>query len=272
MPIAHVNGIELYYEEFGSGDPVILIPGLGGVGAGWGSQIPLFAKEFRTIIVDHRGCGKSSAPETGYTIAQHAADIASLLRYLDAAPAHVVGVSTGGAAGQVMALDHSDTVRSLVLVASWGRTDARFRHLFETRKAVLAQLGPEAAMQLASLILYSPSYYREHWEQWQEFARQIKKHPPDRDIAVKRIDMIIAHDILDRLAEVRCPTRVVVGNLDMVTPVYLSEELRDCIPGSDLDVISGAGHSVYAEKPAEFFAAVRQFLRPAGLRKNARLI
>ena len=261
MPIARVNEVDLYYEEYGSGDPLILIPGLGGVGAGWGPQIPLFAKGFRTIVVDHRGCGRSSAPETGYTIAQHAADMAGLLRNLGAAPAHVVGVSTGGAAGQVMALDHADTVRSLVLAASWGRSDARFRHLFEIRKAVLAQLGQEAAMELAFLILYSPSYYRDHWEQWQEFARHIKEHPPDRNIAAKRIDMIIAHDVLGRLGNVRCPTSIVVGGLDVVTPVYLSEELRECIPGSDLHVIPGAGHSVHAEKPAQFFATVRQFLR-----------
>lgn len=262
MPITRINDVDLYYEEYGRGDPVILIPGLGGVGAGWGQQIPLFAKEFRTIIVDHRGCGKSSTPETGYTIAQHAADMAGLLRHLGAAPAHVIGASTGGAAGQVMALDHADVVRSLVLVASWGRTDARFRHLFEIRKAVLAQLGQEAAMQLAFLILYSPPYYREHWEQWQEFARQIKAHPPDRNIAAKRIDMVIAHDVLGRLVSIRCPTSIVAGSLDIVTPVYLSEELRECIPGSDLHVIPGAGHSVYAESPAEFFAIVRQFLRP----------
>lgn len=242
----------------------MLIPGLGGVGAGWGPQIPLFAKEFRTIIVDHRGCGKSSKPETGYTIAQHANDMAGLLRHLNAAPAHVVGVSTGGAVGQVMALDHADVVRSLVLAASWGRTDARFRHLFEIRKAVLAQLGQEAAMQLAFLMLYSPSYYREHWEQWQEFARQVEEHPPDASIAARRIDMIVAHDLLGRLGGIQCPTSIVAGDLDMVTPVYLSEELRAGIPGSELHVIPGAGHSVYAEKPAEFFATVRQFLGSSG--------
>lgn len=257
MPIAHPNDVDIYYDEQGAGDPVILIPGLGGVGLGWGPQIPLFAEKFRTIVPDHRGVGKSGKPGTGYTIAQHASDMAGLLRVLQAAPAHVIGVSTGGAIAQVMAIEHPDTVRSLVLVASWGKTDARFRRLFEIRKAVLQQIGPEAAMQLTFLILYSPSYYRDHWE---PFVRQLKANPPDPSISAKRIDMILAHDILDQLKRIHQPTCIVVGDMDVVTPVYLSEELKRHIPQSELNVISGAGHSVYAEKPEEFFKTVQTFL------------
>jgi len=260
VPIAHLNDVDIYYEEQGTGDPVILIPGLGGVGLGWGPQIPLFAERFRTIIPDHRGVGQSSKPDTGYTIAQHARDMAGLLRALKAAPAHIIGVSTGGAIAQVMAIEHPDTVRSLVLVASWGKTDARFRRLFEIRKAVLHQIGPEPAMQLTFLILYSPSYYRAHWEHWEPFVRQLKANPPDASIAAKRIDMILDHDTLDHLKGIHQPTCIVVGEMDVVTPVYFSEELKRHIPQSELHVISGGGHSVYVEKPEEFFKTVQTFL------------
>src|SRR3990172_4036519 len=122
MPTLKVNDIEIYYEEHGAGDPVILITGLGGVGASWGPPIPRFAKEFRTIVPDHRGTGRTTVSESGYTIAQHASDMADLLNSLKATPAHVVGASTGGAIGLRMALEHPDTVRSLVLVGTWGRT------------------------------------------------------------------------------------------------------------------------------------------------------
>ncbi|MGA2039842.1 MAG: alpha/beta fold hydrolase [Bryobacteraceae bacterium] len=261
MPVAHINDVDLYYEEHGQGDPVFLIPGLGGVGLGWGPQIPLFATKFRTIVVDHRGVGKSSQPETGHTIAQHASDMAGLLRALKAIPADIVGVSTGGAIAQVMALDHPDTVRSLVLVASWARADVRFRQMFELRKAVLSQLGPEAAMQLAFLILYSPVYYRAHCEYWEPLMRQLSAHPPDTSVAIKRIEMIVAHDAFDRLGEIRIPTCIVAGELDVVTPVYFSQELNRQIPHSELRVIPGAGHSVYAEQPDAFFGIVDDFLR-----------
>ena len=115
MPKVAVNDIEVYYEVHGKGAPVMLITGLGGVGASWGPQIPLFAKEFLTIVPDHRGAGRTSFPKGGYTIEQHASDMAETLRALKTGPAHIVGSSTGGAIAQVMALDHPDVVRSIVL-------------------------------------------------------------------------------------------------------------------------------------------------------------
>lgn len=263
MPTVRVNDIEMFYEEAGAGDPVILIAGLGGVGASWGPQIASFAKEFRTIVPDHRGTGKSSAPETGYTIEQHASDMALLLRALKAAPAHIVGSSTGGAIGQVMAVEHPETVRSLTLVSTWGRTDPYFRRIFETRKRIMQQIGHEAAVELALLLLYSPAYLRAHWDEVQQIERQQKANPPNLAIAAKRIDMIIAHDALGRLKDIRQPTAIVVGDVDAVTPPYFSEELMRHIPHAELHVIPGAGHFVQLEQQDAFFRTVRDFLRVA---------
>jgi len=264
MPTIAVNDIEMHYDEHGSGEPVMLITGLAGVGASWGPQIPMFAREFRTIVPDHRGTGRTSAPETGYTIQQHADDMAELLRALKAGPAHIVGSSTGGAIGMLMALEHPDTVRSLSLVSTWGRTDPYFRRLFETRKRVLQQLGHEAAVELSILILYSPPYLRAHWDEVQQHERQLKANPPNIPVAATRMDMIIAHDALDRLKDIRQPTSIVVGDLDVVTPPYFADELKRHIPHAELHVIQGTGHFVYLEKADAFFQIVRTFIRKAG--------
>ncbi len=261
MPTVKVNDIEMYYEEHGAGDPVILITGLGGVGASWGPQIPLFAGEFRTIVPDHRGTGRTSIPETGYTIKQLAGDMANLLRSLKATPAHIVGASTGGAIGQLMALEHPDTVRSLVLVATWGRTDHYFRRQFELRKQILQQMGHLAYVEASNLFLYAPRYVREHWDQFQAAEGRMKANAPNVSAAVKRIDMIIAHDDQDRVKDIRQPTCIVVGAQDACTPPYFSEELKRHIPGSEMVVIQDAGHFAYLEKPEAFFPPVRQFLR-----------
>ncbi len=260
MPALKTNDIETYYEEHGSGDPVILITGLGGVGASWGPQIPLFAKEFRAIVPDHRGTGRTTVSEGGYTIGQLASDMASLLRSLKATPAHVVGASTGGAIGQLMALDHPDPVRSLVCVGTWGRTDNFFRRQFEVRKQILQQMGPVPYRQASNLLLYSPGYIREHWEAFQAAEERANANPPNVAAGVKRIDMIIAHDALDRVKDIRQPACIVVGALDMCTPVYFSEELQRHMPGAELVVIEGTGHFAYLEKPEAFFTPVRRFL------------
>lgn len=264
MPTMRVNDIEMHYDEQGAGEPLLLLTGLGGVGASWGPQIPMFAREFRTIVPDHRGTGRTSAPATGYTIEQHARDMAGLLRGLGAAPAHIVGSSTGGAIAMVMALEHPDTVRSISLVSTWARTDPYFRRVFEIRKRVLQSLGHEAAVELSLLLLYSPPYMRAHWDEVQKVERQLKANPVDVKIAITRMDMIIAHDVLDRLKDIRQPAHIVVGELDVVTPRYFSDELKERLPHAELTVIPGTGHFLFLEKPEAFWEAVRGFIARAG--------
>jgi aminoacrylate hydrolase len=263
MPTMAVNDIRMHYDEQGAGAPVMLITGLGGVGSSWGPQIPRFGREFRTIVPDHRGTGRTSVPATGYTIEQHASDMAALLRALTATPAHIVGSSTGGAIGMLMALQHPDTVASLSLVSTWGRTDAYFRRMFEVRKRVLQQLGYEAYVELTLLLLYSPAYLRAHWDAVAEMERQLAASPPDLAAAAARIDMIIAHDALDRLKDVRQPASIVVGDQDVITPPYFSQELKRHLPHAELQMIPGAGHLVQLEAPDLFFEVVRGFIARA---------
>ena len=96
MPKAVVNGIQIHYEVAGSGIPVMLLVGLPGVAKGWGPQASLFAGNYMTILPDQRGAGQSSWPTDGYTIEEHASDMAGVLASLDCGPCHIVGSSTGG--------------------------------------------------------------------------------------------------------------------------------------------------------------------------------
>lgn len=259
MPKASVNGIELHYEIHGEGDPVMLITGLGGSGRGWGPQVPLFAKNYLTIVPDHRGAGQTTFAEDGYTIEQHASDMAETLRTLDCGPAHIIGSSTGGAIATVMALDEPDVVRSIVVCSSWAKTDDFFRHQFETRKLTLVDSGVRAAVEANALFLFAPTYLRDHYDKVQEWIEMVSSIPADVDIMVKRIDMIIAHDQLRRLPDIQKPCLVIVGKEDFCTPPYFSEELAGVIPGAELAVLQG-GHFFYMERAAEFHDRVRDFI------------
>jgi aminoacrylate hydrolase len=244
---------------------VLLVTGLGGVGAGWRPQISRFAEWYRTIVPDHRGAGRTAAPPHGYTVAQLAADMVGLLRSLDVEPAHVVGSSLGGAIAMVMALEHPDTVRSLVLASTCGRTDPYVERLFGLRRRILAELGHEAFVQHTMLLLlHSPAFLHEHWDAFQVFEQQLRSSPPDPQVQLARLDMVIAHDVLDRLREIRVPATILAGELDIVIPPYLSEELARHLPQARLHLVPGAGHSVYAERPDAFFEIVRGFLEGTG--------
>ncbi|MFQ5850671.1 MAG: alpha/beta fold hydrolase [Candidatus Binatia bacterium] len=259
MTTLGVNGIEVYYEIHGSGEPVMLITGLGGIGESWGPQIQLFARDFRTIVPDHRGAGRTSFPEHGYNIGQLASDMAELLRALKTGPTHVIGSSTGGAIAQAMCLDHPDVVRSAVLVSTWGKTDAYFRHCFEFRKRILKELGIAAYWEASTAFLWSPRHVREHYDDLLREKETTIARPSYVEIMIKRIDMILAHDELTRLVEIRKPTLVIVGKEDVCTPPYFSEELAHAIPGAELAILE-RGHFFYKEDPEPFHRHVREFL------------
>lgn len=247
----------VYYEVHGTGDPVLLLAGLSGVGRGWGDQIDRFSSGFTTIVADHPGTGGSAPPVGRATIDGHAAALADVIRSMGCGPVHVVGSSTGGAIAQVMALDHREVVRTIVLVSSWARADHFFRDQFAVRKNVLLRQGEEAYVRMSALFLFSPRYFRDHYERVDEWCRQASSTDPATMSA--RIDMILAHDQLDRLGSIAVPTMVLVGSDDFCTPVYFSEELARGIPQASLTVIAG-GHLVYKEDPAGFHEVVAGFL------------
>lgn len=260
MPKVAVNDIEVYYEIHGQGEPVMLIVGLNGVGAMWGPQIPLFAKDFQTIVPDHRGCGQTSAPDSGYSIAQHASDMAKTLRALGCGPAHIVGSSTGGAIAHEMALDHPDVVRSVVSVSSWAKTDGYFRQQFQVRRTVLKELGFRAHQEYTAIFLWGTSFQRNHFDHVREWIETTSAKEQNLDILLKRIDMVLAQDQLHRLGQIRKPVLVIVGKEDICTPPYLSEELAQAIPGAELAILKG-GHFLYKEEnPELFYTRVREFL------------
>jgi pimeloyl-ACP methyl ester carboxylesterase len=117
VPEIRVNGVSLYYEEHGSGDPIVCIHGTGSSAAPWRESVAELAKHGRAIAYDRRGCFRSERPEPYVTnVGQHADDAATLIDALDAAPAILIGRSYGGATALDLTLRHPDRVRALALL------------------------------------------------------------------------------------------------------------------------------------------------------------
>src|SRR5919197_4467347 len=104
MPPIAANGIELYYTEAGSGEPLVLVMGFGGDHLAWGFQLAAFSAHYRVVVFDNRGSGRSSAPDIPYTTPMMADDTVALLDHLGIDRAHVLGVSLGGMIAQQIAL------------------------------------------------------------------------------------------------------------------------------------------------------------------------
>lgn len=261
--LLQVAGTDLALTRAGDGDPLLLLTGLGGQGRGWGDLIDRFAADFTTLVPDHPGTGRSGPPPE-HSLEHHASAMAEAVRQLALGECHVVGSSTGGAIGQLMALDHPDTVRSLSLVSSWARADDFFRHQFAVRREVLVRLGTVAYTETSALFLFSPGYFRHHYDRVRAWADTAGGGDPA--VMAARIDMILTHDALARLGEIRTPSLVLVGSEDACTPEHLSRELAAAIPGARLEVIGG-GHLIYKEAPDEFHRIVTDFIAQVAERR-----
>ena len=265
MATLNTEGISQYYELLGdpTKPPVMMISGLGGVGASWGPQIKRFAERYHVILPDHRGTGQTTRSLDGHTTEQLARDMASLAEQLELGPIHVVGSSTGGAIAQYMALQHPQIVRSLTLSSTFARFDTFTHREFQVRKKMAADWPRSELFAGYSLFLFSPRFTRNRPEVVQAWIDRAAGHPEqaqDREIALKRIDMICAHDALARLGQIRQPTLVTCGDHNYCTPLPLSEEIAQAIPGSELVIFEEGGELIELEQDEKFFQVVSGFI------------
>ena len=125
MPTTRVNGIDLYYEIQGDGEPLLFISGLGGHLAEVPYLVDSYSRHFRFIGFDGRGCGRSDKPDGEYSIAGFADDTAALLDTLGIGSTAVYGSSMGGMIAQELVLRHPQKVRALIPGVHDGQRDAR---------------------------------------------------------------------------------------------------------------------------------------------------
>ena len=181
MPKAKVDDIQLYYEEQGRGEPLLLVMGLGASTLSWSEQIPTFGREFRVIAFDNRGAGRSDKPAVRYNIALFADDTAGLMDALGIDSAHVYGQSMGGFIAQELALRHPQRVRTLVL----GSTSCGGRRAVVGSPENLAGIGmmnvltPREAAEKGLPLLYSEEFIARHRDALiQRSLREAELRPP----------------------------------------------------------------------------------------------
>jgi pimeloyl-ACP methyl ester carboxylesterase len=260
MPHVHANGLDLYYAQAGHGTPILWLQGLGADHRAWSAQLARFGEEYLCLAPDNRDVGHSGRWPSPYTMADMAADMAVLLRELDAAPAHVIGLSLGGAIAQHLALDAPDVVRSLCLVSSFARQSARQRELLLAWKEIYARVDVATFYRQANVWLFSDRFY-EKPRNVDNLMRYTASGVAQEPAAFGRqVDAALGHDTRDRLQTVGVPALVVCGANDILAPPYLSAELAEAIPGAHLAVVPDAAHSVNLEHQREFTRLVRDFL------------
>jgi len=243
MPSIMTNGIQTYFEKQGKGPVIIFVSGLGGTAAYWAPQVAWFARDFTVVTYDQRGAGKSDHPAGPYSIDTLADDLQALIAALGLVRPVLVGHSTGGAIGQILAARQPELLAGMVLYASWARSDLHFNWCFRMRRALLVGSSLEEYVHGSALFLYPPEHLSKHAERLSPALLASARHFPQRDVVLSRIDAIMAHDATALLPLITTPTLVVCAQDDILTPPYQSRLLAGAIAGAELTIVPQGGHS-----------------------------
>ncbi len=267
MPKVHVNGIDLYYEVSGSGQPLVLIAGLGYGLWQWHKMIPGLAEHFKVIAFDNRGAGQTDKPPGPYTVQMLAADTAGLIETLGAAPVAIMGHSMGGFVAQELAITRPDLVAKLIL-ASTNFGGPRHIPITPEAMAVLADRSgdPVDLVRRGVAVACAPGFADAHPEVLQELIayRLGDPVPPTAYQAQLAIGLALYDEkacFEHRLGAVAAPTLILFGEHDRVVPPGNADLLAARIPGSRVQIISGVGHIFPIEAPDRAVEVVVGFLK-----------
>ena len=257
MTILHLNGIDMYYENAGQGEPLLLIHGLGSSARNWEGQVRYFAKKYRVVTYDLRGHGRSSKPPGPYSMRTFAEDTAALLAALEAAPAHVVGISMGGMIAFELAVCYPDLLKSLVIVNSvpdMRVTSPREYLEMWPRFLILKALGVRRMGMALGKRLFPKT---EQEEQRRIFAERWAQN--DKRAYETALRAVLGWSVEAHLGEIRCPVLVIAADKDY-WPLDVKQAYVKKMPDARLAVIADARHAVAAEKPDEFNRILDEFL------------
>jgi 3-oxoadipate enol-lactonase len=225
----------------------------------WNPQLEVLEPHFQVLRFDMRGHGDSEATEGAYTLDLLAADVIGLLDALKIVRVHFVGLSIGGMIGQCLGLNYADRFMSLTLCDTSPILPDEAKPLFQERMDLAQKEGMQALVEGTLERWFTPPYRAQN--------------PPEIDLIRNQVlatsitgfngcsTAIMGLNYLDRLAEIKLPTLIMVGEEDPGTPVEASEAIHELIPNSKLVVLPSAAHLSNVEQSEAFNSQLLRFLR-----------
>jgi len=288
MPMAKVDGINLYYEETGAGTPLLFVHEFAGETQSWLPQVSFFSRRYRCIAYNARGYPPSDVPEDGNAYSQQRAvdDIKGVLDHLGIEKAHVCGLSMGGYATLIFGLVYPERALSLTVAGCGYGSVSNDRAAFHQDVEVVArrfeQEGMAAVAQFYSKGPTRVQFIDKDPKGWQEFHDQFARGSAKghaltmRGVQLSRPSVFELEKPMERL---EVPTLIMTGDEDepCLEPALF---MKRKIPTSGLVILPKAGHTINLEDPEAFNRALLDFLtavdggrwtrrNPASLAKSA---
>ena len=259
--MAEVNGAKLYYETTGAGQPLVLIHGGLFNCQEWDEQFTALAAHYQVIRFDLPGSGRTVGHEQPYSDAE---DIAGLLRFLkvEKKKAVLIGASAGGGIALNFALTHPERVGGLVLVGP-GIEGWQYSPASEERNRTLFAIAGKKPEEIAELWLADPYLLADPRSPTvrQKFRQLVISTFQTPAAPTQPADPV--DPSLERLAAMRIPTLILVGQQDIPEVLKISESLAQKIPTAKKVIVPNGGHLLYLERSTEFNRIVLEFLSTA---------
>jgi pimeloyl-ACP methyl ester carboxylesterase len=273
MSRAKVRDLELHYDESGSGDPLVLIMGLGADSNAWMRQVPEFSRHHQTITFDNRGVGRSSKPPGPYSTRQMADETAGLMDHLGIDRAQVVGVSMGGMIAQELAINYPARVGALVLACTYAEPSPEIEALRQNSlqffgasgsldgngSASLPELDPMAILQYMLPLIFSERFICEELPELLPQLTAGLAYGFSLEALLGQVTACMTHDTSDRLRTITRPTLVITGTDDRLVAPHHSDALAAAIPGAKLVKLDGGTHGFNLEMAELFNSEVGRF-------------
>jgi pimeloyl-ACP methyl ester carboxylesterase len=261
MKKININGAQLAYRESGSGAPLIFLHAFPLNQTMWDDQVTFFSPKYRVITFDWRGFGESSLGPAPSTMTVFAQDLTALLDELRIDRAAICGLSMGGYAAFSFLRNHPDRISALILSDTRATADNEEGKRGRYEMAELARSeGSSAIVELMIPRLIGATSLQND-PQIAERVKAMIESSQAEGIAQALSGMAERLDSTDLLSQIKCPTLIIVGNEDKLTPPSEAEKMSQAISGSTLEVIVNAGHLPNIEQPEIFSRAILNFLK-----------
>lgn len=257
MPKANLGEVEIYYEEKGEGESVLLAPPSWWPCDTWNVRVvPTLSRRYRTIVFDCRGTGYSSKPDYGYTISQFAGDSIALLDRLGISRCHAVGFALGGQIAQAMAIERPDLVATLTMAAAGAGTKSLAGRPRETTNADEEEIGRVGFERFIrghienDHMAFGPRFYREHRDIVEALSRALWERQTSPEQYRYHYEARSTWDTLSNAPRVKVPTLILCGADDEVnrrgsTPVGTARRLAELLPGAELVLVPDVKHMTF---------------------------
>lgn len=272
MPHIEIPGANIFFTQEGSGDPLLLIPGLGMDHSYYRLAVPLLAGRYAVHAVDPRGIGQSTKSPPPYTIEGWADDFAQVIDRLGFGSIHVLGSSLGGAMALALAARHPQTVRSLVVVGGFSELDRATELNFRLRLRLVEKLGmSEEVADYMGLWTLTRKFINSDAGYAMMRANQANIRNNSAELYRSFVESLLLwgrcqpgqeneSKFTELLGAIRAPTLVVTSDNDHLIPAELSELIGSRIKTATLAVLPGAGHIPFMEQPKQASELVLEFL------------